>query len=79
MQCRHFFNPNTVVCRVSHTPFNVEDDAKARHFSSPGPIATDTGKHQCVVWEPIYDWMASRAFNPSQPGLLVHPIFGKHN
>ncbi|OPB40731.1 hypothetical protein A0O28_0008110 [Trichoderma guizhouense] len=43
---------------------------------SPGPIATDTGKHQCVVWEPIYDWMASRAFNPSQPGLLVHPIFG---
>ncbi|CEJ92588.1 hypothetical protein VHEMI08231 [[Torrubiella] hemipterigena] len=43
---------------------------------SPGPIATDTGKHQCVVWEPVYNWMASRAFNPSQPGMLVHPIFG---
>ncbi|POR36614.1 Hypothetical protein TPAR_09138 [Tolypocladium paradoxum] len=44
---------------------------------SPGPVATDPGTHQCVVWDPIYEWMASHSFNPSQPGLLIHPILDK--
>ncbi|KJZ71683.1 hypothetical protein HIM_08921 [Hirsutella minnesotensis 3608] len=43
---------------------------------SPGPVAQDSGKHQCVVWEDVYDRMAERSFDPFQPGLLVHPIFG---
>ncbi|KAF4587167.1 hypothetical protein GQ602_003860 [Ophiocordyceps camponoti-floridani] len=43
---------------------------------SPGPVSTDKGKHQCAVWEPIYEWMAEHSFNPFEPGLLVHPTFG---
>ncbi|RDA88375.1 hypothetical protein CP532_5556, partial [Ophiocordyceps camponoti-leonardi (nom. inval.)] len=43
---------------------------------SPGPVSTDKGKHQCVVWEPIYEWMAEHSFDPFEPGLLVHPTFG---
>lgn len=44
--------------------------------SVPGPVSKDWGKHQCVAWEPIVNFMASRAFDPLQPGLLVHPTFG---
>ncbi|KAM4064468.1 hypothetical protein HRG_005163 [Hirsutella rhossiliensis] len=48
------------------------------HWStdSPGPVAQDSGKHQCVVWEGVYNWMAERSFSPFEPGVLVHPIFG---
>ncbi|PFH62854.1 hypothetical protein XA68_11635 [Ophiocordyceps unilateralis] len=44
---------------------------------SPGPVSTDHGKHQCVVWEPIYEWMAEHSFDPFEPGLLVHPTYGE--
>ncbi|KAL7904148.1 hypothetical protein GGI35DRAFT_464019 [Trichoderma velutinum] len=44
--------------------------------SVPGPVSKDWGKHQCVAWEPLVDFMASRAFDPLQLGLLVHPTFG---
>ncbi|PWY83790.1 hypothetical protein BO94DRAFT_468662, partial [Aspergillus sclerotioniger CBS 115572] len=35
------------------------------------------GHRQCVVWEKIEQWMAEHSFDPHEPGLLVHPIFGK--
>ncbi|RDA95408.1 hypothetical protein CP533_3436 [Ophiocordyceps camponoti-saundersi (nom. inval.)] len=44
---------------------------------SPGPVSTDKGKHQCVVWEPIYEWMAEHSFDPFEPGLLVHPTLAQ--
>ncbi|KAI0149864.1 hypothetical protein F4776DRAFT_672049 [Hypoxylon sp. NC0597] len=37
---------------------------------------TDWGKHQCVAWGPIVESFAARAFDPFEPGLLVHPYFG---
>jgi hypothetical protein len=52
-------------------------EANARCFSVPEPVSKDWGKHQCVAWEPIMEFMAPRAFDPFQPGLLVHPYFGK--
>jgi hypothetical protein len=30
----------------------------------------------CVKWEPFEAWMAEHSFNPSTPGLLIHPLFG---
>ncbi|EAQ86244.1 hypothetical protein CHGG_07497 [Chaetomium globosum CBS 148.51] len=45
-----------------------------RHF--PGPVSKDWGHHRCVAWEPIVEVLASRAFDPFEPGLLVHPYFG---
>ncbi|KAK4443533.1 hypothetical protein QBC34DRAFT_310847 [Podospora aff. communis PSN243] len=44
--------------------------------SVPGPVSKDWGKHQCVAWEPLMHVMASRSFDPFQPGLLIHPNFG---
>ncbi|KAK1752308.1 hypothetical protein QBC47DRAFT_390241 [Echria macrotheca] len=44
--------------------------------SIPGPVSKDWGKHQCVAWEPLREFLKSRSFNPRQPGLLVHPYFG---
>ncbi|OTA92520.1 hypothetical protein M434DRAFT_387171 [Hypoxylon sp. CO27-5] len=42
----------------------------------PSPVSKDWGKHQCVAWEPIVDSFAARAFDPFEPGVLVHPYFG---
>ncbi|XRM42745.1 hypothetical protein ABZX51_005954 [Aspergillus tubingensis] len=42
----------------------------------PGPVAPDDGHRQCVVWEKIEKWMAEHSFDPHEPGILVHPIFG---
>ncbi|KAF2128709.1 hypothetical protein P153DRAFT_292948, partial [Dothidotthia symphoricarpi CBS 119687] len=39
--------------------------------------ATDKAQHQCVAWKPLEHWAAERAFNAFEPGLLVHPTFGK--
>ncbi|KAH6641165.1 hypothetical protein F5144DRAFT_527393 [Chaetomium tenue] len=44
--------------------------------SFPGPVSKDWGHHRCVAWEPVVEVLASRAFDPFQPGLLVHPYFG---
>jgi len=41
------------------------------------PIALDNGNHQCVKWEPLAGWIKERAFDPQQPGLVVHPILGE--
>jgi hypothetical protein len=30
----------------------------------------------CASWEPIKKWMAEHSFDPFEPGLLVHPLFG---
>ncbi|KAK8110390.1 uncharacterized protein PG998_006847 [Apiospora kogelbergensis] len=46
---------------------------QANHAS---PTALDWGKHQCVDWTSIEDWMATHAFDPYTPGLLMHPEFG---
>ncbi|KAI0128258.1 hypothetical protein BJ170DRAFT_682055 [Xylariales sp. AK1849] len=43
---------------------------------NPKPVALDWGKHQCVNWESIESWMADHAFDPFEPGLLMHPEFG---
>ncbi|KAK4204612.1 hypothetical protein QBC40DRAFT_292781 [Triangularia verruculosa] len=43
---------------------------------NPKPAALDWGNHQCVVWEDIENWMAERAFDPYEPGVLMHPRFG---
>ncbi|KAI1815062.1 hypothetical protein GGS20DRAFT_364073 [Poronia punctata] len=40
------------------------------------PVSKDTGNRMCVKWEPFEGWMAEHSFNPSTPGLLVHPMFG---
>ncbi|PYH94052.1 hypothetical protein BO71DRAFT_477182 [Aspergillus ellipticus CBS 707.79] len=42
-----------------------------------GPVAADDGTHQCANWEKVEQWMADRSFDPFEPGLLVHPIFGE--
>lgn len=31
------------------------------------------GLHECVNWEKIENWAASRSFNPDDPKLLLHP------
>jgi hypothetical protein len=31
------------------------------------------GQHECVNWQKIEDWVASRSFNPDDPKLLIHP------
>ncbi|KAH6638556.1 hypothetical protein BKA67DRAFT_528716 [Truncatella angustata] len=43
---------------------------------TPTPVVKDWGKRTCVSWEPIMEFMAARSFDPFEPGLLVHPIFG---
>lgn len=30
----------------------------------------------CVSWGPFEEWMAEHSFDPFEPGLLVHPLFG---
>lgn len=40
------------------------------------PVSKDIGNRQCVAWEPLEEWMAAHSFNPSAPGMLVHPLFG---
>lgn len=45
--------------------------------SHPDPTALDWGKHQCVAWGGVEEWMASHAFDPYTPGLLMHPVYGK--
>jgi hypothetical protein len=41
------------------------------------PIALDNGNHQCVKWEPLRKWVKERAFDPQEPGLVIHPILGE--
>ncbi|TWU72312.1 hypothetical protein ED733_000059 [Metarhizium rileyi] len=59
-----------IQCNVDTTLIPIHWEA-----DSPGPVATDAGKHKCVAWDPVYEWMARHSFNPSQPGLLIHPLF----
>ncbi|KAI1117594.1 hypothetical protein F5Y14DRAFT_354980 [Nemania sp. NC0429] len=40
------------------------------------PVAKDYGKRMCVSWESFEEWMAEHSFDPLEPGLLVHPLFG---
>ncbi|KAI8623073.1 hypothetical protein F5Y19DRAFT_459850 [Xylariaceae sp. FL1651] len=40
------------------------------------PVSKDTGNRMCVNWDPFEEWMAEHSFDPFQPGLLVHPVFG---
>ncbi|KAF2162361.1 hypothetical protein M409DRAFT_27366 [Zasmidium cellare ATCC 36951] len=42
----------------------------------PLPLAKDDGKHQCVDWDHLREWVDQRTFNMFEPGLLVHPIYG---
>ncbi|KAK0644695.1 hypothetical protein B0T16DRAFT_333339 [Cercophora newfieldiana] len=41
------------------------------------PTPADNGDHQCVVWDQVEEWTSRHAFDPRQPGLLVHPSLGK--
>ncbi|QKX55362.1 uncharacterized protein TRUGW13939_02454 [Talaromyces rugulosus] len=42
----------------------------------PYPVARDHGKHKCVKWEPLENWMGQRSFDPFEHDLLRHPIYG---
>ncbi|GKZ68231.1 hypothetical protein AnigIFM50267_002859 [Aspergillus niger] len=54
---------------AEHYYAGLSDDAN--------PVASDDGNHQCADWSQVEEWMAERSFDPFEPGLLVHPIFGK--
>ncbi|KAI9733818.1 MAG: hypothetical protein M1818_007085 [Claussenomyces sp. TS43310] len=41
-----------------------------------GPWPEFESEHQCANWEKIDAWAGQRAFNMSEPNLLVHPTFG---
>lgn len=43
----------------------------------PKPVSQGLGKHTCVKWDSIFDWMKENSFDPFEPGILMHPIFGK--
>ncbi|KAK9418930.1 hypothetical protein SUNI508_07702 [Seiridium unicorne] len=60
-----------VMCNADTTLIPVHWSAK-----SPRPVALDWGNHQCVNWDNIEEWMADHAFDPFEPGLLMHPVFG---
>ncbi|KAI1203434.1 hypothetical protein F5X97DRAFT_340617 [Nemania serpens] len=40
------------------------------------PVSKDVGNRMCVSWGPFEEWMAEHSFDPFEPGLLVHPLFG---
>lgn len=42
------------------------------------PVGLDEGHHQCVQWDKIDGWMEERRIDVFAPGLIVHPILGKH-
>ncbi|KAI0446906.1 hypothetical protein F4803DRAFT_546758 [Xylaria telfairii] len=58
-------------CNVDTTLIPIRWNA-----DTPGPVSKDLGKHQCVAWEPVEEWADKHTFNPFEPGLVVHPIFG---
>ncbi|KAK5657144.1 hypothetical protein OQA88_3201 [Cercophora sp. LCS_1] len=57
---------------------NADTTLLPMHWSDSGPTpsAVDNGNHQCVSWEGIEDWTSKHKFDPSTPGLLMHPKFG---
>ena len=54
-------------------PFVEETNSTSRDRL---PVALDNGKHQCVKWEPLSEWVKERSFDPQEPGLVVHPKLG---
>lgn len=44
--------------------------------SDPVPVIVDDGNRTCVAWDKFEGWMAKRSFDPFEPGILVHPIYG---
>ncbi|KAK3344833.1 hypothetical protein B0H65DRAFT_186913 [Neurospora tetraspora] len=42
----------------------------------PKPVSQGLGKHTCVNWGSIFDWVKENSFDPFEPGILMHPIFG---
>jgi hypothetical protein len=45
--------------------------------SQPYPVAKDEGKHKCIKWEPLENWMGQLSFDPFEPDILIHPIYGR--
>jgi hypothetical protein len=41
------------------------------------PVGNFNGKHQCANWDGIENWSQERMFDPFEPGVMVHPVFGK--
>jgi len=40
------------------------------------PIANFSSPHSCANWDTFMDWSKDNAFDPYEPGLIVHPKYG---
>ena len=41
------------------------------------PLANFSSPHQCVDWDRLDAWAQERSVDVFQPGMLVHPKFGR--
>lgn len=62
------------VSRSTSTKFT---DMTIPSVRDPKPVSQGRGKHTCVNWDSIFDWVKENSFDPFEPGILMHPIFGE--
>ncbi|KAF9893073.1 hypothetical protein FE257_012484 [Aspergillus nanangensis] len=60
-----------VKCNADLTVFPMQWGVETRI-----PFGIDQGRHQCMDWHRIEDWMKERSVDIYKPGLLMHPKLG---
>ncbi|KAI0188739.1 hypothetical protein EV127DRAFT_512740 [Xylaria flabelliformis] len=59
------------MCRSDTALFTIRWKEATRQ-----PIADFSQKHECASFDKINKWAAEHRVDPSEPGLLVHPLYG---
>lgn len=61
-----------VMCKADVSPYTSRWYAK-----DPRPTGNSDIAHECVNWDLLRAEFKKRHVNPWEPGMIVHPIFGK--
>lgn len=61
-----------VICHADTAPYTTRWYQK-----DPRPTGNSDILHECVNWDMLKDEFKRKHVNPWEPGLLVHPVFGK--
>ena len=61
-----------VQCRVDVSPLTFRWGKR-----QAVPIANFSSPHSCANWDTFMDWSKDNAFDPYEPGLIVHPEYGE--